>query len=88
MARPTRRTGNLPAETTSFVGRRREIAELRKKLTTARLVTLVDPGGVGTIHFLNQIAFANATKSPVSVKRANPTCSLRPSPSIGQLVTT
>ena len=47
MARPTRRTGNLPAETTSFVGRRREIAELRKKLTTARLVSLVGPGGVG-----------------------------------------
>src|SRR2546423_9628354 len=47
MARPTRRTGNLPAEATSFVGRRREIAELRKKLTTARLVSLVGPGGVG-----------------------------------------
>ena len=39
--------GNLPAETTSFVGRRRAIGELRKKLTTARLVTLVGPGGVG-----------------------------------------
>ncbi len=47
MARPTRRKGNLPAEATSFVGRRREIAELRKKLTTARLVSLVGPGGVG-----------------------------------------
>ncbi|MDA8203995.1 MAG: LuxR C-terminal-related transcriptional regulator [Chloroflexi bacterium] len=47
MARPTRRPGNLPAETTSFIGRRREIADLRKKLTTARLVTLVGPGGVG-----------------------------------------
>ncbi len=47
MARPTRRRGNLPAEATSFVGRRRELAELRKKLTTARLVTLVGPGGVG-----------------------------------------
>ena len=47
MARPTRRPGNLPAEATSFVGRRRELAELRKKLTTARLVSLVGPGGVG-----------------------------------------
>src|SRR5438094_3744227 len=47
MARPTRRTGNLPAESTSFIGRRREVAELRKKLTTARLVSLVGPGGVG-----------------------------------------
>ena len=47
MARPIRRPGNLPAETTSFIGRRRELAELRKKLATARLVSLVGPGGVG-----------------------------------------
>ena len=47
MARPVRRIGNLPAETTSFVGRRRELAEVRKKLTEARLVSLVGPGGVG-----------------------------------------
>jgi len=47
MARPTRRPGNLPAEATSFIGRRRELAELRKKLTTGRMVSLVGPGGVG-----------------------------------------
>jgi predicted ATPase/DNA-binding CsgD family transcriptional regulator len=47
MARPRQRLGNLPAEATSFVGRRRELAEIRKKLTTARLVSLVGPGGVG-----------------------------------------
>jgi predicted ATPase/DNA-binding CsgD family transcriptional regulator len=47
MARPIRRPGNLPAETTSFIGRRRELAALRTKLAAARLVTLVGPGGVG-----------------------------------------
>ena len=47
MARPRHRPGNLPAETTSFVGRRRELAEIRNKLATARLVSLVGPGGVG-----------------------------------------
>ena len=47
MARPARHSGNLPAEATSFVGRRRELAEVRKKLTEARLVSLVGPGGVG-----------------------------------------
>jgi predicted ATPase/DNA-binding CsgD family transcriptional regulator len=47
MARPRRPSGNLPAETTSFVGRRRELAELRRRLTEARLVSLVGPGGVG-----------------------------------------
>jgi predicted ATPase/DNA-binding CsgD family transcriptional regulator len=47
MARPTHRPGNLPAEVTSFIGRRRELAEVRSKLSRARLVSLVGPGGVG-----------------------------------------
>ncbi|MBO3752373.1 LuxR family transcriptional regulator [Streptosporangiaceae bacterium NEAU-GS5] len=47
MAEPAPRRGNLPAETTSFVGRRHELAEARRKLTAARLVSLVGPGGVG-----------------------------------------
>src|SRR5688572_6418541 len=47
MASAAHRSGNLPAEATSFIGRRRELAELRKKLTAARLVSLVGPGGVG-----------------------------------------
>ncbi len=56
MARPTRRLGNLPAEATSFVGRRRELAELRKKLSAARLVSLVGPGGVGKTRLAIRIA--------------------------------
>jgi predicted ATPase len=47
MARSRHPSGNLPAEVTSFVGRRRELGEIRQKLTTARLVSLVGPGGVG-----------------------------------------
>src|SRR5437588_2933584 len=47
MARPMRGSGNLPTEATSFIGRRSELAELRKRLTVARLVSLVGPGGVG-----------------------------------------
>jgi len=46
VARPKRRIGNVPAEATRFVGRRRELAEIRKTLD-ARLVSLVGPGGVG-----------------------------------------
>lgn len=56
MARPTRRPGNLPAEATSFIGRRGALAELRKKLTTARLVSLVGPGGVGKTRLAIRIA--------------------------------
>jgi len=39
--------GNLPAEATSFIGRQNALAEVRKKLSQARLVSLVGPGGVG-----------------------------------------
>ena len=56
MARPTLRRGNLPAEATSFVGRRHELAELRKRLATARLVSLVGPGGVGKTRLAVRIA--------------------------------
>ena len=47
MAKPARRPGNIPAEATSFVGRRREMAALKALLTSARVVSLVGPGGVG-----------------------------------------
>ena len=39
--------GNLPAELTSFIGRRRQLQDVKSALTAARLVTLVGPGGVG-----------------------------------------
>src|SRR5215469_16116684 len=44
---PGRVTGNLPAELTSFVARRGELAEVRRLLAGSRLVTLTGPGGVG-----------------------------------------
>lgn len=39
--------GNLPAEVTSFVDRRSEIAEIKRLFSVARLVTLTGFGGVG-----------------------------------------
>ena len=60
MARLRRHLGNLPAEATSFVGRRRELADLRQRLATARVVSLVGPGGVGktrlAIRFATDLA--------------------------------
>lgn len=41
------RKGNLPADTTSFVGRRNDVAEVRRLLSESRLVTLTGVGGVG-----------------------------------------
>ena len=56
MARSRRRIGNLPAEATTFVGRRRELAELRRTLAGARLVSLVGPGGVGKTRLAIRMA--------------------------------
>ncbi|WP_188196346.1 ATP-binding protein [Nonomuraea sp. SYSU D8015] len=39
--------GGLPAEVTSFVGRRQEVAEVRQLLSASRAVTLTGVGGVG-----------------------------------------
>jgi predicted ATPase/DNA-binding CsgD family transcriptional regulator len=39
--------GNLPARVAGFVGRRREVAEVRRLLGTDRLVTITGVGGVG-----------------------------------------
>ena len=42
-----RRLDNLPAQLTSFVGREREIAEIKRLLGVTRLLTLIGPGGCG-----------------------------------------
>lgn len=47
MSDPPRNAGNLPAELTSFVGRRRELSETKRLLTAGRLATLTGMGGVG-----------------------------------------
>ncbi|NWJ46742.1 MAG: AAA family ATPase [Chloroflexi bacterium] len=38
---------NLPASLTSFVGRRKELEQIRQLMNTARLLTLIGPGGSG-----------------------------------------
>ncbi|WP_205315244.1 ATP-binding protein [Nonomuraea lactucae] len=43
----TRQVCNLPADLTSFVGRKRELAEIKRLLSVSRLVTLTGVGGVG-----------------------------------------
>ncbi|MFC9551415.1 protein kinase [Rhodococcus sp. NPDC056960] len=57
-ARPTGagRKTNLPLDLTSFVGRRAELAEGRKLLSTSRLVTLTGIGGVGKTRLALRVA--------------------------------
>ena len=47
---------NLPAYMTSFVGRKRELAELDQLVTSNRLVTITGPGGVGKTRLTQQLA--------------------------------
>ena len=48
--------GNLPAEVTSFVGRRRELADAKRALSKSRLGTLTGVGGVGKTRVAERVA--------------------------------
>ena len=48
-------SGNLPAEVTSFVGRRHEVAGVRRMLAANRLVTLTGAGGVGKTRLAQRV---------------------------------
>ncbi|GAA2505321.1 hypothetical protein GCM10023100_55930 [Actinocorallia cavernae] len=50
--------GNLPARLTSFVGREADLAALGNDLETARLVTLLGPGGAGKTRLSQEAAAA------------------------------
>jgi predicted ATPase/DNA-binding CsgD family transcriptional regulator len=50
------RTGNLPAEPNSFVGRERDLAELGLLLTDVRALTLCGPGGIGKTRLALRLA--------------------------------
>ncbi|RYE39851.1 MAG: protein kinase [Hyphomicrobiales bacterium] len=50
------RSGNLPLELTSFVGRRRELTETKRRMTLSRLVTLTGVGGVGKTRLALRVA--------------------------------
>ena len=58
---------NLPQGVTSFIGREREIAELRAKLLQARLVTLLGMGGIGKTRLALQVAEESKHLAPDGV---------------------
>ncbi len=47
---------NLPAPVTSFIGRERELVEIKRLLPGKRLVTLVGVGGIGKTRLALQVA--------------------------------
>ncbi|MFI7445808.1 ATP-binding protein [Nonomuraea indica] len=48
--------GRLPAELTSFVGRQREVAEVKRLIAKSRVVTLTGVGGVGKTRLALRVA--------------------------------
>ncbi|MBV9595947.1 MAG: tetratricopeptide repeat protein [Chloroflexi bacterium] len=57
-AAPTARRDNLPAETSTLVGREAEVAKLVATLQGVRLLTLTGPGGVGKTRLALRVAAA------------------------------
>src|SRR5438132_9667297 len=47
---------NLPLQLTSFVGRKREMADVKRLLGTARLLTLTGAGGAGKTRLALEVA--------------------------------
>lgn len=58
---PSRRVGNLPLMTTSFVGREHEVESLTGLLATHRLVTLTGVGGTGKTRLAVEVAHRATT---------------------------
>jgi predicted ATPase/DNA-binding CsgD family transcriptional regulator len=67
MAAGGRVAGNLPAELTSFVGRRNELAEVKRLLGGSHLVTLTGVGGVGKTRLALRAAVRLAKVFPDGV---------------------
>ncbi|MEJ3745978.1 LuxR C-terminal-related transcriptional regulator [Actinomycetes bacterium KLBMP 9797] len=59
--------GHLPQQLTSFVGRRREMSEVKRLLSTARLVTLTGVGGVGKTRLALRVAEESRRGFPAGV---------------------
>lgn len=58
---------NLPQQLTSFIGRQREMSEVKKLISISRLVTLTGAGGMGKTRLALQVAQTLLDKYPDGV---------------------
>jgi predicted ATPase/DNA-binding NarL/FixJ family response regulator len=61
------RVGNLPAEPNSFVGRDRDLGDLRLLVTRVRALTLCGPGGIGKTRLAMRLGWQLADEFPDGV---------------------
>lgn len=59
--------GNLPAEPNSFVGRERDLGDLRLLLSNVRALTLCGPGGIGKTRLATRLGWQVANDFPDGV---------------------
>jgi predicted ATPase len=59
--------GNLPVEVSSFVGQARELNEIRRLLSSAHVITLTGPGGIGKSRLALRAARSLARHFPDGV---------------------
>src|SRR5919107_1070298 len=65
---PLRRGSELPAELSSFIGRRNELARVRHALRGSRVVTLSGSGGVGKTRLALRVATDAVSGDPDGVR--------------------
>jgi len=58
---------NLPVQLTSFIGRKKEVEQIKKRLEKNRLVTLTGSGGIGKTRLSIQVAFELLREYPNGV---------------------
>src|ERR1051325_8441032 len=58
---------NLPTQLTSFIGREKEVAEIKALLNSARLVTLTGPGGTGKTRLTIEVGLDELPSHPNGV---------------------
>jgi non-specific serine/threonine protein kinase len=58
---------NLPFEVTSFIGRSAELDDIRRRLASTRLLTLLGPGGIGKTRLALRVAAMEAGQYPDGV---------------------
>jgi predicted ATPase/class 3 adenylate cyclase len=58
---------NLPVQLTSFIGREKEVGQIKKRLEKNRLVTLTGSGGIGKTRLSIQVAVELLNDYPIGV---------------------
>jgi predicted ATPase len=66
-AQTAQRLGNLPAEPNSFVGRERDLGDLRLLLSNVRALTLCGPGGIGKTRLATRLGWQLGAEFPDGV---------------------